>query len=115
MRCGSPSERPRIAPASAAQPVDAVGRVGLPNQLGVDYNAHAVESILRYLAPDLDWREASFARPDPSFVAILARQLQIVLYVFASAHVYLLKLCTPEDPSSVRPGRFRPRRSWLPC
>ena len=28
----------------------------VPNQLGVDYNAHAVESILRYVAPDLGWR-----------------------------------------------------------
>src|SRR5688572_25748825 len=25
----------------------------VPNQLGVDYNAHAIESILRYVAPDL--------------------------------------------------------------
>ena len=23
----------------------------VPNQLGVDYNAHAIESILRYVAP----------------------------------------------------------------
>jgi alkanesulfonate monooxygenase SsuD/methylene tetrahydromethanopterin reductase-like flavin-dependent oxidoreductase (luciferase family) len=28
----------------------------VPNQLGVDYNAHAVESILRYVAPQLGWR-----------------------------------------------------------
>jgi alkanesulfonate monooxygenase SsuD/methylene tetrahydromethanopterin reductase-like flavin-dependent oxidoreductase (luciferase family) len=28
----------------------------VPNQLGVEYNAHAVESILRYVAPDLGWR-----------------------------------------------------------
>jgi hypothetical protein len=28
----------------------------IPNQLGVDYNAHAVESILRYVAPELGWR-----------------------------------------------------------
>ncbi|HVM31203.1 MAG TPA: LLM class flavin-dependent oxidoreductase [Candidatus Limnocylindrales bacterium] len=28
----------------------------VPNQLGVDYNAHAVESILRYVAPGLGWR-----------------------------------------------------------
>jgi alkanesulfonate monooxygenase SsuD/methylene tetrahydromethanopterin reductase-like flavin-dependent oxidoreductase (luciferase family) len=28
----------------------------VPNQLGVDYNAHAVESILRYVAPELGWR-----------------------------------------------------------
>jgi alkanesulfonate monooxygenase SsuD/methylene tetrahydromethanopterin reductase-like flavin-dependent oxidoreductase (luciferase family) len=28
----------------------------VPNQLGVDYNAHAVESILTYVAPELGWR-----------------------------------------------------------
>ena len=28
----------------------------VPNQLGVDYNAHAVESILRHVAPALGWR-----------------------------------------------------------
>jgi alkanesulfonate monooxygenase SsuD/methylene tetrahydromethanopterin reductase-like flavin-dependent oxidoreductase (luciferase family) len=28
----------------------------VPNQLGVDYNAHAVESILKYVAPELCWR-----------------------------------------------------------
>jgi hypothetical protein len=29
----------------------------VPNQLGVDYNVHAVESILRYVAPELGWRD----------------------------------------------------------
>jgi hypothetical protein len=28
----------------------------VPNQLGVDYNAHAIETILRYVAPELGWR-----------------------------------------------------------
>jgi alkanesulfonate monooxygenase SsuD/methylene tetrahydromethanopterin reductase-like flavin-dependent oxidoreductase (luciferase family) len=28
----------------------------VPNQLGVDYNAHALESILKYVAPALGWR-----------------------------------------------------------
>jgi alkanesulfonate monooxygenase SsuD/methylene tetrahydromethanopterin reductase-like flavin-dependent oxidoreductase (luciferase family) len=28
----------------------------VPNQLGVDYNAHLIESVVRYLAPDLGWR-----------------------------------------------------------
>ena len=27
----------------------------VPNQLGVDYNAHAIESILKYVAPELGW------------------------------------------------------------
>jgi len=28
----------------------------IPNQLGVDYNAHVLESILKYVAPQLGWR-----------------------------------------------------------
>jgi len=28
----------------------------VPNQLGVDYNAHAIEAILKYVAPSLGWR-----------------------------------------------------------
>ncbi len=28
----------------------------VPNQLGVDYCAHAIESILKYVAPELGWR-----------------------------------------------------------
>jgi alkanesulfonate monooxygenase SsuD/methylene tetrahydromethanopterin reductase-like flavin-dependent oxidoreductase (luciferase family) len=28
----------------------------IPNTLGVDYNAHVIESVLKYVAPDLGWR-----------------------------------------------------------
>jgi alkanesulfonate monooxygenase SsuD/methylene tetrahydromethanopterin reductase-like flavin-dependent oxidoreductase (luciferase family) len=28
----------------------------VPNQLGVDYNAHVVESLLTHVAPELGWR-----------------------------------------------------------
>ena len=28
----------------------------VPNQLGVDYNAHVIESILAHVAPGLGWR-----------------------------------------------------------
>jgi alkanesulfonate monooxygenase SsuD/methylene tetrahydromethanopterin reductase-like flavin-dependent oxidoreductase (luciferase family) len=28
----------------------------IPNQLGVDYNAHVLDSVLRHLAPELGWR-----------------------------------------------------------
>jgi len=28
----------------------------IPNQLGVDYNAHMLDSILKYVAPELGWR-----------------------------------------------------------
>jgi alkanesulfonate monooxygenase SsuD/methylene tetrahydromethanopterin reductase-like flavin-dependent oxidoreductase (luciferase family) len=28
----------------------------VPNQLGVDYNAHAIEAVLKHVAPALGWR-----------------------------------------------------------
>ncbi len=28
----------------------------VPNQLGVEYNAHVLEAILKYVAPELGWR-----------------------------------------------------------
>jgi len=28
----------------------------IPNQLGVDYNAHVMEAILKTIAPPLGWR-----------------------------------------------------------
>lgn len=28
----------------------------VPNQLGVDYNVHVIDSVLRHLAPELGWR-----------------------------------------------------------
>ncbi|MBM7767779.1 alkanesulfonate monooxygenase SsuD/methylene tetrahydromethanopterin reductase-like flavin-dependent oxidoreductase (luciferase family) [Glutamicibacter nicotianae] len=28
----------------------------VPNQLGVDYNAHVIESVLKHVAPQLGWR-----------------------------------------------------------
>ncbi|VVJ22336.1 Alkanal monooxygenase alpha chain (EC [Amycolatopsis camponoti] len=28
----------------------------IPNQLGVDYNVHVLESILTHVAPELGWR-----------------------------------------------------------
>ena len=28
----------------------------VPNQLGVEYNAHVIESILKHVAPALGWR-----------------------------------------------------------
>ena len=28
----------------------------VPNQLGVDYNAHVIESVLTHVAPQLGWR-----------------------------------------------------------
>jgi alkanesulfonate monooxygenase SsuD/methylene tetrahydromethanopterin reductase-like flavin-dependent oxidoreductase (luciferase family) len=28
----------------------------VPNQLGVDYNAHLIDSVVRYVAPELGWR-----------------------------------------------------------
>ncbi|MEV1292658.1 LLM class flavin-dependent oxidoreductase [Pseudonocardia sp. NPDC049635] len=31
----------------------------VPNQLGVDYNAHVIESVLTHLAPELGWRDGA--------------------------------------------------------
>ena len=28
----------------------------VPNQLGVEYNAHVIENILKFVAPELGWR-----------------------------------------------------------
>ena len=28
----------------------------VPNQLGVDYNVHVIESVLKHIAPALGWR-----------------------------------------------------------
>ncbi|HZY69299.1 MAG TPA: LLM class flavin-dependent oxidoreductase, partial [Devosia sp.] len=28
----------------------------VPNQLGVEYNAHVIESVVKYVAPALGWR-----------------------------------------------------------
>ncbi len=28
----------------------------VPNQLGVDYNAHVIEAIVKHVAPALGWR-----------------------------------------------------------
>ena len=29
----------------------------VPNQLGVEYNAHVIESILKHVAPEMGWRD----------------------------------------------------------
>jgi alkanesulfonate monooxygenase SsuD/methylene tetrahydromethanopterin reductase-like flavin-dependent oxidoreductase (luciferase family) len=56
--------------SSAAEPAELVERLKedtaiaaadtllltVPNQLGVDYNTHTIQSILRYVAPELGWR-----------------------------------------------------------
>jgi alkanesulfonate monooxygenase SsuD/methylene tetrahydromethanopterin reductase-like flavin-dependent oxidoreductase (luciferase family) len=44
-----------LAKDTAIQAADTL-LLTVPNQLGVDYNAHAIESILRYVAPELGWR-----------------------------------------------------------
>jgi alkanesulfonate monooxygenase SsuD/methylene tetrahydromethanopterin reductase-like flavin-dependent oxidoreductase (luciferase family) len=44
-----------LAKDTAIQAADTL-LLTVPNQLGVEYNAHAVESILKYVAPDLGWR-----------------------------------------------------------
>src|SRR5512146_936437 len=44
-----------LAKDTAIQAADAL-LLTVPNQLGVEYNAHAIESILKFVAPELGWR-----------------------------------------------------------
>ena len=44
-----------LAKDTAIQAADTL-LLTVPNQLGVEYNAHAIESILKYVAPGLGWR-----------------------------------------------------------
>jgi alkanesulfonate monooxygenase SsuD/methylene tetrahydromethanopterin reductase-like flavin-dependent oxidoreductase (luciferase family) len=44
-----------LAKDTAIQAADTL-LLTVPNQLGVEYNAHAIESILKYVAPELGWR-----------------------------------------------------------
>jgi alkanesulfonate monooxygenase SsuD/methylene tetrahydromethanopterin reductase-like flavin-dependent oxidoreductase (luciferase family) len=45
----------QLAGDTAIQAADTL-LLTVPNQLGVEYNAHAVESILKFVAPELGWR-----------------------------------------------------------
>jgi alkanesulfonate monooxygenase SsuD/methylene tetrahydromethanopterin reductase-like flavin-dependent oxidoreductase (luciferase family) len=45
----------QLADDTAIQAADTL-LLTVPNQLGVDYNAHAIESILKFVAPGLGWR-----------------------------------------------------------
>ena len=44
-----------LAKDTAIQAADTL-LLTVPNQLGVEYNAHAIESILKYVASELGWR-----------------------------------------------------------
>jgi len=46
---------PRLAADEAIAAADTL-LVTVPNTLGVEYNAHVIESILKYIAPELGWR-----------------------------------------------------------
>ena len=46
---------PQLAEDEAIKAADTL-LLTIPNQLGVEYNAHAIESILKYVAPGLGWR-----------------------------------------------------------
>ena len=47
----------------------------IPNQLGVDYNAHLLDSIIRYVAPELGWRDADRRAASR---AVVARQPEML-------------------------------------
>src|SRR3954464_9108203 len=51
-----PEELVRLLKEDTAIDVADTLLLTVPNQLGVDYNAQAIESILRYVAPELGWR-----------------------------------------------------------
>jgi hypothetical protein len=38
----------------------------VPNQLGVDYNAHVIEAILKHVAPGLGWRDGATRTTAPN-------------------------------------------------
>ena len=44
-----------LAGDEAIKPADTL-LLTIPNQLGVDYNAHVLEGVLKYVAPELGWR-----------------------------------------------------------
>ena len=46
---------PQLAADTAIAAADTL-LLTIPNQLGVDYNAHVIESILTHIAPELGWR-----------------------------------------------------------
>jgi hypothetical protein len=45
----------QLADDEAIQAADTL-LLTVPNQLGVDYNAHVLENILTLVAPELGWR-----------------------------------------------------------
>jgi hypothetical protein len=56
----SPHSQVRTAADSLLQSIElavaAEELLTVPNQLGLDYNAHANKSILKYVAPEIGWR-----------------------------------------------------------
>jgi len=56
MRASRSHRTPRHADATSSKTFN-TGFVRAPNQLGVDDNAHAIESILTFVAPELSWRQ----------------------------------------------------------
>src|SRR3954452_2098432 len=53
---GEPDQLVReLAEDTAVAAADTV-LLTVPNQLGVDYNAHVIESVLTQVAPELGWR-----------------------------------------------------------
>ena len=49
------AELEQLAGDEAIQTADTL-LLTVPNQLGVEYNAHVIGSILKYVAPELGWR-----------------------------------------------------------
>jgi alkanesulfonate monooxygenase SsuD/methylene tetrahydromethanopterin reductase-like flavin-dependent oxidoreductase (luciferase family) len=53
---GEPGELVRLLAEDSAIAAADTLLLTIPNQLGVDYNAHVIENVLKYVAPALGWR-----------------------------------------------------------
>ena len=53
---GEPDELVRLLAADEAISAADTVLLTVPNQLGVDYNAHVLDSVVRHVAPGLGWR-----------------------------------------------------------
>lgn len=49
----------QLAAAEAISAADTL-LLTVPNQLGVEYDAHAIESVLKYVAAELGWRRMTY-------------------------------------------------------
>ena len=93
-----------LAEDTAIQAADTL-LLTVPNQLGVEYNAHAIESILRFVAPELGWRYVTGSPPLDAVEDQVESALELVAEVVAGLHGVL-----GDEVDQVRVGAGRERR-----